>query len=260
MSVASKARGSVAALQALTHFATHPREMVHFATHRREMMDVYHEYPEKFVYEFPVVDFRELLEPGQRRSSLQLDFEPDLYGDVSWQELVVLSSLVAHYKPKRLFEIGTFMGKTTMHLAANSPPDAKVYTLDLPQENFEEIKKNLATYDESLLVDGRKPVGFHYRRSPWANKIEQLFANSMSFDESKYAEQMDFVFVDADHYYPSVVNDTRKAMAMLSRKPGSMVLWHDLGPKTDVERGIIDVVGKQGVFKIKNTKLGICRV
>ena len=85
MSVASKARGGVAALQALTHFATHPREMVHFATHRREMMDVYHEYPEKFVpHEVPVVDFRELLEPGQRRSSLQHDFEPDVYGDVGW--------------------------------------------------------------------------------------------------------------------------------------------------------------------------------
>jgi hypothetical protein len=156
--------------------------------------------------------------------------------------------------------ISTFMGKTTMHLAANSPPDAKVYTLDLPQENFEEIKKNLATYDESLIVNGRKPVGFHYRRSPWADKIEQLFVNSMAFDKSKYAGQMDFVLVDADHYYPSVVNDTRKAMAMLSRKPGSMVLWHDLRPKTDAERGIIDVVGKQGVFKIEDTILGIYRV
>ena len=85
MSVASKARGGVAALQALTHFATHPREMVHFATHRREMREVMDVYHEKFVpYEVPVVDFRELLEPGQRRSSLQLDFEPDVYGDVSW--------------------------------------------------------------------------------------------------------------------------------------------------------------------------------
>src|SRR5206468_2241747 len=47
-------------------------------------------------------------------------------------ELLVISRVVAERKPARVFELGTFDGRTTLALADNAPEHAIVYTLDLP--------------------------------------------------------------------------------------------------------------------------------
>ena len=36
---------------------------------------------------------------------------------------------------------------------------------------------------------------------------------------------MDLIFIDADHTYNAVVNDSNKAMEML--RPGGVLVWHD---------------------------------
>ena len=53
---------------------------------------------------------------------------------------------------------------------------------------------------------------------------------------------MDMIFVDADHTYPSVINDTGKALRMLRKdEPGKVILWHDSRQRSDVERGILEL-------------------
>jgi predicted O-methyltransferase YrrM len=166
--------------------------------------------------------------------------------------------LVAHYQPLRIFEIGTFMGKTTYHLAANSPAQAQVFTLDLPQENFEQtITQN--PYDMSLLQGGKRhEVGYYFKNTPCQSKITQLFCDSKSFDETPYAHSMDMIFVDADHTYPSVINDTKKALRMLKNdESGKVILWHDLRQRSDVERGILELCDRNKIRHIKDTMLAI---
>src|SRR4051812_16818983 len=55
------------------------------------------------------------------------------YGNVSRDELLVLCAVAKHMGAKRLFEIGTFNGLTTWHLARNS--QGRVYTLDLSPDH-----------------------------------------------------------------------------------------------------------------------------
>jgi predicted O-methyltransferase YrrM len=229
--------------------------MSRFITHRRDMVNVHQKHYLKFAFED--VSFPKLVE-NQPLQKLILNFAPDTYGDVSWQELVTLSSLVVHYKPLRIFEIGTFMGKTTYHLAANSPDQARVFTLDLPQAGFEEtIAQN--PYDMNLLHEGKRhEVGHYFKNTAYESKIKQIFCDSRSFDETPYADSMDMIFVDADHFYPSVINDTQKALRMLSKDgPGKVILWHDLRQRSDVERGILELCGRDKIRHIKDTMIGI---
>ena len=229
--------------------------MSRFLTHRREMMNFHQSHYLEFA--FKNVSFPQLVE-NQPLQKLVLNFAPDTYGDVSWQELVTISALVAHFKPLRIFEIGTFMGKTTYHLAANSPEQAQVFTLDLPQDNFgETIAQN--PYDMNLLHEGKRhEVGFYFKNTAYQSKITQLFSDSRSFDETPYAQSMDMIFVDADHTYPSVINDTRKALRMLKTgESGKVILWHDLRQRSDVERGILELCGRDKIRHIKDTMLGI---
>src|ERR1700685_440212 len=43
-----------------------------------------------------------------------------------------LATLVKELGPQTIFEIGTYNGFTTLHLAVNSPASCRIYTLDLP--------------------------------------------------------------------------------------------------------------------------------
>ena len=229
--------------------------MSRFITHRREMVNFHQAHYLEFA--FKDVNFLKLVE-NQPLQKLILNFVPDTYGDVSWQELVTISSLVAHYKPLRIFEIGTFMGKTTYHLAANSPDQAQVFTLDLPQENFEQtVAQN--PYDMNLLHEGKRhEVGYYFKNTPFQSKITQILCDSKSFDETPYAHSIDMIFVDADHTYPSVINDTQKALRMLRNdESGKVILWHDLRQRSDVERGILELCDRDKVRHIEGTMLGI---
>jgi predicted O-methyltransferase YrrM len=182
----------------------------------------------------------------------------DKYGDMTWQEVIILCMLVRQFQPKRIFEIGTFMGKSTYHLAANSGDEAHLFTLDLPETEFSQAIAEIP-YDQELLREGkRQEVGYYYKKSSFRDKVTQLFANSATFDESPYADSMDMVFVDADHSYASVLSDTQKAFRMIAKgASGKVILWHDLRPHSAVERAIVELCDRRKTFHIKDTALGI---
>ena len=50
-------------------------------------------------------------------------------------ESQVLAALTSYFQPKTVFEIGTYSGFTTLHFAYNTPPETKIYTLDLPADH-----------------------------------------------------------------------------------------------------------------------------
>lgn len=53
---------------------------------------------------------------------------------VSLQELAILASLVRLRESHRIFEFGTFDGRSTVNLAVNATAHTQVFTLDLPSE------------------------------------------------------------------------------------------------------------------------------
>jgi hypothetical protein len=224
--------------------ATSPRDVL--ATYRKSL----------WRGSMPTIDHRSLVKDAPY--PLVVWPANDKYGDMAWQEVIVVSMLVRQFQPKRIFEIGTFMGKTTYHLAANSGDEAQLFTLDLPEKEFSRAIEGIP-YDQELLREGkRQEVGYYYRNSPFRNKVTQLFADSAMFDETPYADSMDMVFVDADHSYSSVCSDTKKAMRMIVKgASGKLILWHDLRPHSAVERAMVELCDRTKIFHIKDTALGI---
>lgn len=145
-------------------------------------------------------------------------------GNVSTEELIFIAKLARQYKPNRLFEIGTFDGRTTLNLACNCPPDAKVYTLDLPNEN-RSVKKPVASDGDMSFVN-KVATGYRFHGTDHENKITQLYGNSATFDFSPYENKMDFVFIDGAHTYEYILNDSEKALRLLRGRQG-IILWHD---------------------------------
>jgi predicted O-methyltransferase YrrM len=145
-------------------------------------------------------------------------------GNVWVNELVILAGICRWMKPKQIFEIGTFNGRTTVNFAANAPEDAIIHTLDIPHDH-----PTFAPVEEEERFRLHENNGAFYRNSAYAPKIHQLWADSAEFDEKPLQGQIDLAFIDGSHNYEYVKNDTRKVMAMMA--PGGVVLWHDYHPQ-----------------------------
>ena len=158
-------------------------------------------------------------------------------------ETQVLSALVRHFQPKTIFEIGTYYGFTTLHMAYNSPQDCKIYTLDLPVGYDQQQKEKIAkySYSDQLVVklsmeSSDKRI---FRKTEVEHKIQELYGNSKEFDFSPYYGKMDLILIDGNHTYDFVKSDTAVAMKMLS--PRGIILWHDF-----------DFLYHRGIFRFLN--------
>jgi predicted O-methyltransferase YrrM len=147
-------------------------------------------------------------------------------GNVSAQELVIISSLVKMIDPAVLFEIGTFDGRTTLNLAAQSRGDARVYTLDLPRAGMDAAGLPLAVHDRKYVDKALSGIRFH--GTDVEHKIVQFYGDSAAFDYRPYVGKVDFVFVDGSHSYHYVLNDSWAALRMVRHR--GLIVWHDYVP------------------------------
>jgi hypothetical protein len=170
-------------------------------------------------------------------------------GTLPLTELLVLCALTRHLKPRRLFEIGTFRGASTVLLAQHSPEGAEVLTLDLPPRDT----TTRFAIDNGDITGVPFAVGEFYRGSPYEGKVKQLFGDSATFDYSPYAKDMDLVFVDGNHAYENVKVDSANAFALV--KPGGAIIWDDYHP--DWGQGVMRAVHElreRGLYRITGTR------
>jgi predicted O-methyltransferase YrrM len=173
--------------------------------------------------ELPVITLRELV-PGDSLVDVRAIDAVD--GNVSEYELITICRLVQAIRPGALFEFGTFDGRTTLNLAVNAGPDAKVCTLDLPASGVDDTASPIHRHE--LRYASKASSGERYRGTDAEGRIVQLYGDSGTVDFGPYYGRTDFVFIDASHTFDYVVNDSLHALRML-RSSGGTIVWHDYG-------------------------------
>jgi hypothetical protein len=168
-------------------------------------------------------------------------------------ELIILAALCVYLKPLLVMEFGTFDGLTALHFAMNSPPAAKVVTIDLHPDD--PIRRR--TTDDTFYSKG-VTVGQRFLCTPESVKIEQVFCNTTAFDTAPYAGRVDLTFIDAGHAYELVRSDSRKSIEMLA--PGGVILWHDYHYAHEgVYRWLNELSEELPLFQVPGTKI-VCHV
>jgi predicted O-methyltransferase YrrM len=158
-------------------------------------------------------------------------------GCVRFVELVFLGLLMRHLRPRRVFEFGTLQGRTTLNLALNLPVDSQILTLNLrveDQEQFDGWHKQ----DELLVKENRGKIGRLFRESEVAQKITQLWGDSLTIRLDQYRGAMDLVFIDGNRQYDYVKSDSKNAARML--RPGGLIVWHDYNYADSVTEAVDD--------------------
>ncbi|MBB84918.1 MAG: hypothetical protein CL931_14005 [Deltaproteobacteria bacterium] len=176
------------------------------------------------------------------------------------EQLSALALFARATNATRIFEIGTFRGRTALNFALNLPEGGRVFTMDLPPSEDARGDASDRTNSSDATIISESTTGSDYRGSDVESKIEQVYGDSSVFDFSPYYGSMDLVYVDGAHHYDAVVRDSEQAIKMV--RPGGYVLWDEFcnfGDYADVTRAVLDVVPRGQVSHVEKTQLGVYR-
>jgi len=149
---------------------------------------------------------------------------PDGTGGVNPGDRRAIYYLIRHLKPKRVLEVGTHIGASTLHIAAALEPGATMTTVDTVDVNSDQIR-NWLKYDTAL-----SPAET-LQRTGLADRVQFTIDTSLRYLE-QHDGPFDFVFLDGDHDRRVVAAEVPLVLERLT--PGGVVLLHDYYPGNEM--------------------------
>lgn len=180
------------------------------------------------------------------------------WGNISVEEVCKIALITKFFKPKNIFEFGTYNGMTTLQLALNAPKKCKIYTLDLPKNAKPQISLNkIDTLVAKHFKDKFKTKTGSYFMDRKDVNIIQILQDSAIFDPTPFKASIDLIFIDAAHDYKNKKKDSDNAFFML--KKGGIIIWHnyaDVGCP-DVTMYLEEISRDKKIYHLKNTMFAI---
>lgn len=178
-----------------------------------------------------------------RASVSDIDQAKQIEGWMSDEELQWLADTS---KDKSLIvEFGSHCGRSTRALADNAPETCRIIAVD--PWTGEYFGDNNAQVN---ILGGSRFVDFQANLRDYILNGKVLPVKKLSHDFELVSEKADFVFIDGDHRYASVVKDIENGLSML--KPGGILSGHDYNYEgwPEVTRAVDEKFGKENVNSV----------
>lgn len=203
----------------------------------------------------PVVALEELAPVA---TEFKVSRPPDWGGSMTVTEISSLCHLVSAILPRKVLEIGSFRGLTTLNIAMNAP-EAEIHTLDLPPD-FDPAETKFANNDENVI---KARGSYYYEGREEAARVHQHYGDTAAFNFEQIGGGVDFCLIDAAHSYDYVRNDTVRSLPLMASD--SLMLWHDYGRNDFLAApgnawGVtrfLHEIASAGVKIIQGTSLGV---
>ena len=140
-------------------------------------------------------------------------------------DYLALSAALVYYKPKLIFEIGTYLGVTS-DFFLKLLPDCEVVSIAYARVFLSSLRKS---YNNSEL--SRKEIG-SYVGPDRRGRFHQLYGDSHQLTADALRDKFgvfDLVFIDGDHCADGVRRDTALALSIIADH--GLICWHDANPK-----------------------------
>jgi predicted O-methyltransferase YrrM len=183
-------------------------------------------------------------------------------GNIDLDELAIINAIVQKENPQKIFEIGTFDGRTTLNMSFSSKDNCKIYSLDLKKEQLDKTKFELGNYDKKLVdkdIYGERILKSELK---YKNKIKLLYGDSAIFDFTPFYDSIELVFVDGAHDYRNALNDSETALKLIGNLTG-VIIWHDYKNGVPVVNAIEAFRRRHpalNIYHINGTSLAYCKI
>jgi predicted O-methyltransferase YrrM len=186
-----------------------------------------------------------ILNPGRR----------DHETSVTLFELSCILMAMRSVGAKRVLEIGTFDGNTTLNIASNLPEGGEITTIDLPVEAPAELALAVDEPRHRNITD-RSILGEQFRDHNGPANIRQVLGDSAELDFPALGKGFDLAFIDGCHAYNYVKSDTENVMSVM--RPGGVILWHDYAMMESVSRAVDEFQGAfASLCAIEGTRIAV---
>jgi predicted O-methyltransferase YrrM len=209
----------------------------------------------------PTVRLRDVFPPEIEAGAIRLENFLGHWGNVSIETACKICLIVRFLRPRRILEIGTYNGMTTLQMALNAPPECVIYTLDLPPDREPSVPSS--ELDRLVAQSFRARFGTStgsYFRGRDDLHIVQLLGDSATFDYGQAIDgPLDLVFIDGAHDYRTKAIDSRNALRLLA--PGGVVVWDNYADvcNPEVTRFLLDQSASLKLSHLRNTMLVVHR-
>ncbi len=146
-------------------------------------------------------------------------------GMMDVNDYLALAATALHFKPKKIFEVGTYLGVTS-DFFLSILPDCEVISIAYinPRWRFLGRQSNNSELTKSQvgsLVDKQR-----------RDRFTQLYGDSHKLDSQTLLKEygaFDLVLIDGDHSAAGVALDTELAKQIVT--DSGVICWHDANPK-----------------------------
>ena len=164
-------------------------------------------------------------------------------------DLALLKKLARTIPHCNYFEIGTWRGESVANVAQVAD---ECVTINLSREEMENMHL------------GEQYIDQHRLFSNELSNVKHIEGNTQTFDFSSLNQKFDLIFIDGDHRFDMVKNDTRKVFEHLVHDK-SIVVWHDYSRNQECIRyevlaGILEGCPERFQRNIRHVAHTICAV
>ncbi len=197
------------------------------------------------IEQFPTVDLLDLFQ----NLNENIDTYSFLAGTSLITDLILLKSFAKKFQNCAYLEIGSWRGESLVNICD--------VTDDCTSLTLSEAEMKALNFSNEFI----KVHGIFSNHIKTMKKIEH---NSQTFDFTQLNKKFDLIFIDGDHSYEGILNDTQKVFPL--RKNGkSIIVWHDYGfdpegVRYSTLKAILDGIPKnnhKNLYHVSNTMCAV---
>lgn len=183
-----------------------------------------------------------------------VDTEQALHSFTPPRDTEIVLTLLTHFQPKRILEIGTAAGHMTANLSEWSPEDAKIFSIGLTAAMPASAPAQQRPEDPPLTAFGAQADHFRKR-----HKTTLIATDSLTYDFSQIAP-IEFAFIDGAHDLRHVWSDSRRVYDNLA--PGGVIVWHDFNsptPWVEVRQALEQLPFSEALEHVEGSQIAFLR-
>lgn len=212
------------------------------------------------IKEIKLRDILELKKDYIKKNYITTLFPPIEIGSITLVDQIVLLIINQIVKPKKIIEIGTYLGYTTNLLLKNT--NSHIFTIDLPSNlitNKIKIDHTLIYKDGDInddylrcVQEKKKEIYLKNITLEEKNRLTIIKSDSTRISFIKEFTEVQFVFIDGGHSYDIVKSDTENARSVVKN---GVIIWHDFNSNihSDVTKFLNEQAIHSKIFHIKGS-------